>query len=155
MNESHRIHPAEAAERHASLLGVAVLLVALKFAASAALHFTDGALAGALDTAELVLALGAAALALWILGWKALRLSPADRRAYLSEDGFAFEALRQSRIASWNITFLLLVALEIFADRAGSVPPTFFVQVALAILLAVFGLKFFWVMRAADGGDDA
>lgn len=155
MNDPHLVNPAEVADRHASLIGIAVLLVALKFGASAALHFTDGSLARALDTAELVLALAAAALALWVLGWKALRLSPADRRAYFSEDGFAFEALRQSRIASWNITFLLLIALEIFAGNREGVPPEFFLQLALAVLLAAFGLKFFWVLRAADGSDDA
>lgn len=154
MNSSSPVHPADAADRHASLLGMALLMIALKFAASAGLHFVDGSTAAVLDKVELVLALGAAALALWIVVWKALRLSPQQRRAYFRTDSFASEALRQARVASWNLTFLTLVILEIFADDVTSVGPDFYVQVALAVLLGAFGLKFFVLMRDTPGEDD-
>lgn len=155
MNSSPPVHSAEAADRHASLLGVAVLMVALKFAASAGLHFVDGPTAEVLDKIEIVLALGAAVLVLWILVWKATRLSPQQRRTYFREDSFAFEAMRQARVASWNLTFLTLVVIEIFADDVTSVGPDFFMQVALAVMLGVFGLKFFVLMRDTGGENDA
>lgn len=155
MSPSPTLHPAEAADRHASLLGVAVLLLAAKFAVSASMHFVDESAAVVLDRTELALALGAAVLAVTILAWKAVRLSPEQRRSYLREDSFAFEAIRRARAASWNAMFLVLVVFEVVADDIRDVSADFYVQVALAVLLAVFGLKFFALMRDTGGDDDA
>jgi len=153
-------HPAELADRHASLFGIAVLLVALKFAVSATMHFTDAPTTAILDKAELVLALGGAGLVLAVLVWKRRALTPSQRHAYFADrDSFVFEAIQRARISSWNLTFLALITLEIFADDTDRVSADFFVQVALAVLLGVFGLKFFVLMRDSgdedDGDDDA
>lgn len=148
-------HPAELADRHASLFGAAIVLVALKFAVSAAMHFTDGSTTSILDTVELVLALVAAAVVLAVFGSKVLRLTAEQRRAHLDEDSFVLEAIRRSSVTSWNASVLALVILEIFADDADSIAADFFLQVALAILLGVFGLKFFALMRDPGGDDDA
>lgn len=148
-------HPAELADRHASILGVAVLLIGLRFAVAAAMHFTSPSTTAILDTIEIVLAVGGAVIVVGLVFWKSRRLTPAQRRTYFDRDGFTFEAIQRARVASWNMTFLVLVALEIFADDADRVSADFFVQIALAVLLCAFGLKFFALMRDPDGDEHA
>lgn len=155
MPRTQPLPPAEAADRHALLIGVALLAMALKYAASATAHFVDEPLVRYLDYAEIVCALFAVAAVLWIFAWKVRRLTPSERRAYLGEDSFVVEAMRRSRDASWNVTFVVLVALELVAKRVAEVPSEFFVQATIAAMLAALSLKFFYVNRddAVDGAD--
>lgn len=154
MPRSQPLSPAEAADRHAFLIGVAVLAMALKFAASATAHFVDEPLVRYLDSAEIVFALFAVAVVLWIFSWKVRRLPRSERRAYLGQDSFVVEAMRRSRDASWNVTLVVLVGLELVAKRV-EIPSAFFVQATVAAMLAVLGLKFLYISRddVLDGAD--
>lgn len=147
MTRRQPLSPAEAADRHHFLIGVAVLSMALKFAASATAHFVDEPLVRYLDSAEIVCALFAVVVVLWIFTWKVRWLPRSERRAYLGQDSFVVEAMRRSRDASWNVTILVLVALELVAKRVAEIPSAFFVQATLAAMLAALSLKFLYISR--------
>lgn len=88
-----------------------------------------------------------------------LRLPKNQKLVYYSEDGYVAQLLRRAFKASWATTFISLVVLEVVArDVDTDLPPVFFIQVGLFIMLSVMSVTFLvlnWSATRDAMGDDA
>lgn len=154
MDYKNDVTLAETADFHKQLTAVAVFLVAIKYAASAAAFLVDEALGQYFDWIEIGTTLAVVLLVLPMVAWKYSKLSKAQRSQYLEPDGYLATVLKQAMSKSWTVTFIFLTFLEVFVkERWLWLPSEFFIQVVLALMLAVFSLTFFYLSRA-NGGDD-
>ena len=71
--------------------------------------------------------------------------------------GFVADALSRAHIASWTVTLFVLLLFEIWIgdnDVVTALPAEFFLQTALALMLATFSVVFLVLSRAdSDEGD--
>ncbi len=158
MSSSNTVSTADLADRHRQFFALALLGVGLIYLAKAAEQVATGALAEYLDHTILVLA------ALVILSMMPaviakLRLPKNQKLVYYSEDGYVAQLLRRAFKASWATTFISLVVLEVVArDVDTDLPPVFFIQVGLFIMLSVMSVTFLvlnWSATRDAMGDDA
>lgn len=141
---------AEVAERHSRLLLLGVLFLALKYAASAGMSVSSGALHQSLDYIELALALVGVGLIIPVCIWKLvkLRAMPTSKRIlYFAPDSFAVDAINRAQRISWASLFISLIILEIISDKQTRLPAVFYLQISLAVMLGVFAGAFFSIYR--------
>lgn len=142
---------AEIADHHSRLIALVMLVMSLYFAASAASFFVSDEVARYLDMLEVGAAIFVVGVMLPVMFWKILKLPREDRPLYFSSDGYVAQTLLQAKNASWVTTFMVLIVVDqITEERFAEVPPRFFIQVILAIMLGVFGGVFFLLNRSAD-----
>ncbi len=156
MIEKNKTSAAELADHHRRLLLLAVLAVSVKYAASAAQHLVGATTGRYLDAVEIGMALLVIAIVLPIVLWKILRLPRGDRHLYFSLDGFVAQSLIRAHKVSWATTFILLALLETMTENAlADIPPVFFLQLVLAVMLAALGGTFFFLNRVDVDNDPA
>lgn len=158
VNTRHNEQTAEVAERHSRLLLLGVLFLALKYAASASMSVSSGALHQSLDYIELALALAGVGLIIPVCIWKLvkLRAMPTSKRIlYFAPDSFAVDAINRAQRISWASLFITLIILEIISDKQTRLPAVFYLQVSLAVMLGVFAGAFFSIYREHEETEDA
>ena len=153
MSGNDQISTAEAFDRHWRLRGLALLSLSLMYAVKATTHIVGTDVAGQLKYLMSGLALLAVALVIPVAYWKLRKLPKGERSFYFSPDGFVVETLNRAHKVSWGVTLFLLAGFEIFTndrDFSTDLPTEFFLAVALAVMLGVLSLVFFFLNRA-DG----
>ncbi len=147
----HPLSTADVADRHRQLIAFVFFVAAVKYAATAAIQVVSEEVGRYLDCVEVgavVLMLG---LMLPILVWKIVKLPKAERHIYLSTDGYAAQTLVRAQKVSWIVTFILLTLVAGMTDRLlAHVPPSFFVNGTVAVMLVVVSTVFFSLNRADD-----
>lgn len=142
-------------DRHASLIALGGLLLGLKFFADAGQAFSPSGVRSALDVAALVLAVMGVLLIVPVLFWKLRHLSARERRAYFSPGGFTADVVSRARTASWNVTLLALIGLDITYDQWTELPAEFFLHALIGVALTVFAGVFLVLNREpSKGGTD-
>lgn len=158
MSSTNTVSTADLADRHRQYFALAMLGAGLIYLAKAAEHVASGALAQYLDYAI-------ATAAVLVVGSllppfiAKLRLPAGQKMVYFSEDGYVAQLLRRAFKASWATTFIGLVGLEIvLGEVTTDLPPVFFIQVGLFIMLSVMSVTFLvlnWSATRDAMGDDA
>ena len=139
-------------DRHSSLIAVGGLLLGLKYFADAGQALSPPDVGSALGIAALVLALAGVLLIVPVLFWKLRHLSARERRAYFSPEGFTADVVSRARTASWNVTLLALIGLDITYDGSPALPVEFFLHMLLGVALTVFAGVFLVLNRDPSGG---
>lgn len=143
-------------DRHASMMAFGGLLLGLKFFADAAQALSSPDVQPVLDVAALVLALAGVLLIVPVFIWKFRHLGPAERRAYFSRESFTADVVARAQTASWNVTLLALIGLDIAYEGSPALPVEFFVHVLIGLAFVVFAGVFLVLNRepskvGADG----
>lgn len=74
---------------------------------------------------------------------------------YTEPSGYIAEIYSKSAVNGFAAGFIFLILLEPFSGRALSdMPPQFFVQAAIAVMLSTLGISFFILNRAGDDDMD-
>lgn len=137
---------AETADSHQQLIAVCVFLLALKYAASAAMFLVDDAIIRYLDWFEIGSVLLILLIVFPIFVWKFRQLPKHQRHLYRDPDGYLAMVTKQAMAKSWQVIWILLVLFEIVADEfLLTLPTEFFVQCIIAIMLAIFSITFFYL----------
>lgn len=143
-------------DRHASLIALGGLLLGLKFFADAGQALAPPELESALDLAALVLALAGVLLIVPVFIWKFRHLSRRERRAYFSREGFTADVVARAQTASWNVTLLALIGLDVAYDGFAALPVEFFVHALIGVAFTVFAGVFIVLNRGpSEGSADA
>jgi hypothetical protein len=103
----------------------------------------------ALEAVQILGALVTVACIAPMMLWKIRNRDGDLRYLYLSEDGYVAQALNRAKGASWVATFVLLCGLAQAAKDLDGVPSEIFIQIAIAVMLAVFSIVFL-VMDPSD-----
>lgn len=85
-----------------------------------------------------------------IILWKVRNRDGDLRRLYSSEEGYVAQALIRAKSASWVTTFVLLSGFTVAAKGFEDVPAQFWIQLTVAVMLAVFA----GVFLVLDRGDE-
>ena len=87
--------------------------------------------------------------------WKLFKLPPGERHLYFNADGFVMSAFYRAQAISWVVTFLSLMVLEEMSHATSfrDLPHAFFLHAAMAVMLGVSSLVFFYLNRS-DGDDE-
>lgn len=142
-------------DRHASLVALGGLLLGLKFFADAARYVFPPNVGPALDLAGLGLALAGVLLIVPVVIWKLRHLSPRERRSYFSREGFTAKVVGRAQTASWNVTLLALVGLDVVFDGSRSLPAEVVVHALIGLAFTVFAGVFLVLNREPSvEGDD-
>jgi len=141
---------AQFADRFLRRVALAVLLMAISYTAAATLHFVEGNLNEALTIVRKVFGIGAALIVLpQFINFIRLRMRVKDCGE--EPEGFIAEIYGQSAVSAFAVAFVTMVFLEPFAGKAFSdLPPDFFIQAMLALMMATLGINFFIRSRAGD-----
>lgn len=145
---------AETADIHKQLAALCVFLLALKYAASAAMFLVDDTIVRYLDWFEIGSLLLILFLVLPMLAWKFRQLPKHQRQLYRDPDGYLATVTKQSMAKSWIVIWVMLMLFEAIADDfLLTLPTEFFVQCIIAIMLAIFSITFFYLTWADDQAD--
>lgn len=155
MAKKNGISIADRADRHQQLMIFAFFLMSLQFLAAAAEKFADKHYcSGYLDLAQIVFLFGAICIIVPTFVWKFTNLTKAQRRTYFDPEGYLFSITKKAMAKSWTITFCAMIFSGVFSKRLlAHLPPAFFINVFLAIMLGTFSIAFF-VLQRADNDDD-
>jgi len=151
MSASNQISTPEAFDRHRRLVAVALLAMSVMFGAKAAEHLVGPGPGRYLDYLQLSMAVLMGVILARVVYWKLVKLPKGERHLYFSSDGFVMDSLNRAIRASWSVTFLLLMALEVFTsddDFTTTLPSEFFLALAIAAMLGVVSSVFFFLNRA-------
>jgi len=142
-------------DRHASLIALGGLLLGLKFFAEAAQPLSPPDFQSTLDVAALVLAITGVLLIVPVFIWKFRHLSSGERRAYFSRESFTADVVSRAQTASWNVTLLALIGLDIAYEGSPALPVEFFVHALIGGAFTVFAGVFLVLNRqpSEDGAD--
>lgn len=160
MTDKAQTTTADAADRHRNLLALAMLSMSLMFLIQAVIHVVEPTAGNYLDFLVPGLALLAVGLCIPVASWKLRKLPKGERALYFSPDGFVPEILNRAHKASWSVTLLLLMVLNIIIgdkDYEGylqTLPTQFFLQLTLGAMLGVMASVFLFLNRG-DGTDEA
>jgi hypothetical protein len=125
----------------------------LKYAVSAGILLANPT-TRILDTLELIFAFVPVLIILPILAWKFTKLPKNQRQHYFEPESFVADTLKESMKKSWGVLFILLIFMELFADNLfANMPPKFFIQIAISVMLVVVSLTFFY-LNWGDNNDD-
>ena len=142
-------------DRHASLIAVGGLLLGLKFFGDAAQAVAPPDIGPVLDVAALVLALAGVLLIVPVFIWKVRHLSARERRVYFSSESFTAEVAGRARAASWNVTLLALIVLDVAYRGSPALPVEFFVHTLIGVAFTVFAGVFLVLNREpSEAGAD-
>jgi hypothetical protein len=131
------------------------LLLGLKFFADAAQALAPPDIRSTLDLASLGLALAGVLLIVPVFIWKVRHLSARERRAYFSPESFTAEVAGRARAASWNVTLLALIVLDVAYHGSPALPVEFFVDTLLGVAFTVFAGVFLVLDREpSEAGAD-
>jgi len=148
MNAPNRISPADTIDRLIQLYAGIAILMAAKFAVSAAMVVVQGPILGLLDKAELTLTTLAVVLALSLLLFHWRKLPTEQREAYLKGEGFVPEALRRAAIKAFFLSFLLMSFMPPISTRFPvEYDAQFFLNVSLSFMLVTLATTFFLHIR--------
>ena len=152
MSENNGVSTADVAEGHVRRGMLALLVMSLQFVSVAASRVAGS---GSEVRSYLVyLAVGLTLLAMALLAsgiFGVLREIPRADRAWYFRSGFVAHAMNRARWASLLATVTLLIGLYIFTELtnySGDLPIQFFLEVVLAVSLAVLGSVFIYQDRA-------
>ncbi len=151
MSPTNQTTIAEAADQRWYLLAVMIFLLALKSAISAAMVLVDQPYQRYLGWAEAVAALSAVAIVVLLVVFKFVRVPRDQRQRFLEMEGYVKETSLRACRASWSATLITLMLFTVvFDEQDTSMPPEFFLQTALAVMLGVFSVAFFVMNRSSD-----
>lgn len=146
---------ADIGDRHRTIAAFAALAVSGYFGLSAAGRIAPSETAAHLRLIAFPLALAAALLVIPVLTWKLRSLSGDEWSLYRRTDGFVADAMARAHVASWSVTFLALVALSVLAGEGSALPPGFYFEALIAVMLATLSGSFLFLNRSLpDDGDD-
>lgn len=155
---NHPVLPsaADLADRSLQLVALSMFVIAMLFVLSIAEFFADDAVAGYIDIAMKVLAVGIILLMVLVVAWKFRGMNRAQRRRYLAEDGFLQISFQRAMAKSWMISFVLLIVLQtldrLVLERLPVLPVELVIEAVLALMLSIFSIAFFIFTRT--GSDD-
>jgi hypothetical protein len=144
---------AQFADRFLKWVAFAVTLMSVSYGAAAISNFLEGDAFTIADTTRNIFGLTAAALILpQFINLIRLRLRMKSE-CKSEPEGFIAEAYSKSAVGAFAAGFVSLVAMEPFAAKVFSdLPPAFFIQAALSLMMAVLGVSFF--IQYHGSGDD-
>jgi hypothetical protein len=134
-------------DRHRRLIAFAVLFMSGMYGMRTLEYVAPPGITGALEILQLVCGALAVLFVVPVFFWKVRNLSGSTRKQYFSEDSYAAEALSRAHVTSWNTTLLLLVFMTVMDRRLAGMPAQFFLDLPLAVMLAVFALRFLYLDR--------
>ena len=141
-------------DRFLQRTAVGVLCLAGGYAASAGQFLVGEGPAQVLDVLDLAFALAAVAMVLPPFV-KLLRLRRSDEWACANTEGFVGEVFRTACVRTFTLMFVLLVLAEPLSDRfLLQLPTNFFINVILAVTLAMFSLSFLLLNRDDDEDEE-
>lgn len=141
-------------DRFLSRTAMGVATMATTYALGAALFFLDGELATWVDRLQGALAI----LAVIIVLPTFLRFVVMRRKGQCREvesGGFISEVFQKACARGFTATFVAMMLMEPLSKKITmTLPPSFYLSVALAISLGVFGVSFFSLTRVDDELDN-
>lgn len=154
MTDSHfEMSPADVGDRHRRYGALAMLALGAMYASAAIQRLVDPGVAAFLNAMEIGLIVVAVGLLVPVVTWKFRAHPHDDRHLYVGQDGFVADTLARAIAASWLITFLFLVSLVSSAERFGEMPPKFFLQCTIAVMLGVSSTVFLFLDRTPADSD--
>lgn len=153
MASTPQMSAADVGDRHRRYVAFAMLAVSGIYALSAARPFLGAGAARAAGILELVMVAATLGFLVPVFLWKVRSRDSDDWHLYRRRDGFVAESVARAHLASWIVTFVLLSVFAQQADRFGELPPEFFLESTLAVMLGVFGVVFLYLSRT-PGEDD-
>lgn len=133
---------ADVGDRHRRFMALAVLAVGVMYGVQAVEHLVGPVAAERLDVAVMGLAVAIVGLLVPVFVWKARHLPAGEWHLYRGEGGYVAELLSRAHIASWGVTFVFLVALDLILERLPELPAGFFIQVVVAVMSTSFAITF-------------
>ncbi|MDX1571284.1 MAG: hypothetical protein R3200_12440 [Xanthomonadales bacterium] len=147
-------------DRFLTRTALGVLLMSFAYGAGAATYLVDDPLHDWLETAQLLLSLGAVAAVLPVFV-KLFRLRHGVARVDCGPEGFIAGAFRKAGSHAFTFAFIVLILFEPLSKRwLTDLPTAFFINVLLCLILGVFSGGFFLLSRddapedEFDAGDD-
>jgi hypothetical protein len=138
-------------DRFLARIALAVTIMGASYGAGALTHLVDGGLREFLNMVRHPVGL-LAALIILPMFIKMMITVVKCRGKYQEPSGYIAEIYGKSAANGFAAGFIFLVLLEPFSGRVLSdMPPQFFVQAAIAVMLGALGISFFILNR---GGDD-
>ena len=134
---------AERSDRHMQWFATAMFVVSLMYIASA-LEFILPTYKSTLSVLQVVCAVSTVIIVLPIMYWKLFKLSKRDRTEYFQPDGFLFGVVKKAASKSWAITFVVVVLAIPLIKRLEALPPKFFLELTVALMVGTFGVLFFF-----------
>jgi len=138
-------------DRFLRIVAFAILMMSISYASAAAAHFVGEDVYDVLHTVRAIFGLGAAGIVIipfLQLMWIRFKNKPACKN---ETEGFIADVYAKSTINAFSAGFIGLIFLEPFAAKViPELPPAFFVQTALSLMMAVLGINFFIKSRADD-----
>jgi hypothetical protein len=141
---------AQFADRFLLRTAIGVLLVAIAYAAGAAMYLVGDEIADYLDKLQLLLAV--AAVVIILPGFiKYARLRAAGQCRAGEPEGFVAEVFNKACVKAFSLTFVFLIILEPLSKKyLTELPTNFFINLTLCLSLGVFSLTFFFLNREDD-----
>lgn len=153
MGSTSQMPAADVGDRHRRFVAFAMLAVASIYALAAARHFLGADAARVAGILELVMVAAMVGFLAPVFLWKVRSRDSDDWHLYRRKDGFVADSVARAHLASWIVTFVLLSVLAQQTDRFGDLPPEFFLEVTLAVMLGVFGVVFLYLSRTPEEDD--
>ena len=142
---------AERVDTHRRLLFFAMFLLSLVYAVKTAAYVVDQAVNDYLGLFAKGVA-GVLLIVVIVLVYRKVRFLPrADRHLLASLDSYVMHVLNRACLISWFSTFALVSLLMTTTSHGSSAFPTeFYLNLTLFLMLGVFSLSFFFLLRADD-----
>jgi len=138
-------------DRFLRRIAFAVLLMSISFVGAATSHFVEG---DSLEMLEMVRRFFGLAAAIIVLPMfiKMMRIRWQKRKTCEEPpSGYIADIYGKSAANAFAAAFLVLIFTEPFADgKLAHLPPAFFLQAALAVMLGALGISFFILSRDDD-----
>lgn len=137
----------EMSDKSMQRIALGIFLCAIGYALSTVEHFVSQPLVNYWDKAGDVMVLIGAMTVVWG-SWDSWRsCSAVQRRDLFAEDSFLMQVFVRSCTAGFVFGWAALNMLRLMDNTLGHLPPDFFMQTALAIMLGAVGIKFFALSR--------
>ena len=141
---------ADQVDNHRRLLFLAMFLLSLIYAIKTASFIVDQGVADYLGIVAKGLA-GLFLIVLLVLAYWKVRFIPKDERYLLASlDSYVMHVLNRACLISWFSTFALLsLMMTTTSHNSSAFPAEFYLNLTLFLMLAVFSLSFFFLLRAS------
>jgi hypothetical protein len=152
MSKKNQISTADAYDRGKHRIALATFAISVIFAMRAAGHVVGPETNGYLAIVKVAMQIVAVACVLSVIYWTLFKLPKGERHLYFGADGFVVDALNRAQQTSWLVTFLALMVLEDLSHAASfrDLPVSFYLQSAMALMLGVSSVVFFYLNRSND-----
>lgn len=152
MSGKNEISTADAFDRGRRRIALMTMAISIIFAGRAADHVLGPEADGYLQIVKIAMQIVAVAAFLSVVYWVFVKLPKGERHLYFSADGFVIDTVRRAQNISWIVTFLALMVLEEISGMAPlrELPSSFFLQAAMAVMLGVSSVVFFYLNRSEE-----